>query len=285
MAGAAAQAQVREDSGWQARLRLGFERRGARSVCHERRHFGPLRVQRPFYPEGEEVCHVYVLHPPGGVVGGDELDTEVEVNGAAAALLTTPAAGKFYRSDGRLARQRQTLRVAAGASLEWLPQETIVFDGAGAAMATRVDLRGDARFTGWEILCLGRPGAGEGFALGTVSQAWEIRRDGTPLFMERAVYDRDGMALDAAWGLAGQPVCGSLVCVGDYAESIDEISAVTAALQPEGLFSVTQLAEVLMCRYLGPHSEEARRCFACTWEILRPLALQRPACAPRIWAT
>lgn len=285
MAVAAVQVQKREDSGWQARLRLGFERRGVRSVCHERRHFGPLRVQRPFYPEGEEVCHMYVLHPPGGVVGGDELDIDIEVGSAAAVLLTTPAAGKFYRSDGRLARQHQTLRVAAGAYLEWLPQETIVFDGAGAAMTTRVDLRGDARFMGWEILCLGRPGAGEGFGLGTVSQAWEIRRDGMPLLMERAVYDRDGLAQDAAWGLAGQPVCGSLVCVGDYAESIDDIRAATAALQLEGLFSVTQLAEALLCRYLGPHSEEARHCFARTWEILRPLALQRPACAPRIWAT
>ena len=278
-------AQAQNESGWRAALYLGFERRGSRSVCHERRHFGPLRVQRPFYPEGDEVCHVYVLHPPGGVVGGDELEIAVAVNGAAAALITTPAAGKFYRSDGRLARQRQNLRVAAAASLEWLPQETIVFDGANAVMTTRVDLEGDARFMGWEILCLGRPASGESFTHGTVSQAWEIRRDGMPLLIERAIYDKDGAALDAAWGLAGQPVCGSLVCVGDYAESIDEISAVTAALNLEGLFSVTQLADVLICRYLGPHSDEAQRCFAHSWEILRPLSLKRAACAPRIWAT
>lgn len=273
------------DAGWRARLELGFERRGGRSVCHRRRHFGPLRVQRPFYPEGDGVCHVYVLHPPGGVVGGDELDIDVAVNGAAAALLTTPAAGKFYRSAGAVGRQRQTLQVAAGATLEWLPQETIVFAGANAAMTTQVSLQGDARFMGWEILCLGRPGSGERFASGTVSQAWEIRRDGKPLFIERAVYDGDGSALSAPWGLAGQPVCGSLVCVGDYGEIIDEIRAATAALNLDGLFSVTQLAEVLVCRYLGPHSDEAQRCFARSWEMLRPLSLQRAACAPRIWAT
>lgn len=280
-----AAAQVHDDGSWRASLHLGFERRGGRSVCHQRKHFGPLRVQRPFYPEGDEVCHVYVLHPPGGVVGGDELEVVVEVNGAAAALLTTPAAGKFYRSDGRRARQRQRLRVAAGASLEWLPQETIVFDGASAAMTTRVELHGDARFMGWEILCLGRPGAGERFESGSVSQAWEIRRDGKPLLIERAVYDQDGTALAAPWGLAGQPVCGSLVCVGDYAATIDEIRAATAALNIDGLFSVTQLAEVVVCRYLGPHSDEAQRCFVRSWEILRPLFLQRAACAPRIWAT
>jgi urease accessory protein len=273
------------DAGWQARLALGFERRGARSVCHERLHSGPLRVQRPFYPEGDEVCHVYVLHPPGGVVGGDELEIAVDVNSAAAALLTTPAAGKFYRSAGRLARQSQSLSVAAGASLEWLPQETIVFDGACATMTTHVALQGDARFMGWDILCLGRPGSGENFARGTLSQAWEIRRDGKPLFIERAVYDQDGTALVAPWGLAGQPVCGSLVCVGDYAVLIDEIRAAMAALNMEGLFSVTQLAELMVCRYLGPHGDEARRCFVRAWEILRPLSVRRAACVPRIWAT
>jgi len=285
MSNTAAQVQWQDENGWRACLRLGFERRGARSVCHERRHVGPLRVQRPFYPEGDEVCHVYVLHPPGGVVGGDELDITIDVNSAAAAVLTTPAAGKFYRSDGRLARQRQSLRVAAGASLEWLPQETIVFAGARAVMATRVELQGDARFMGWEILCLGRPGAGESFESGSVSQAWEIRRDGQALLIERAVYEHELEALDAPWGLAGQPVCGSLVCVGDYAGSIEEVRAATAALNIDGLFSATQLSEVLVCRYLGPHCDEAQRCFIRAWEILRPLSLYRAACAPRIWAT
>jgi urease accessory protein len=285
MSGAAAQVQRQDESGWRASLHLGFERRGARSVCHERRHVGPLRVQRPFYPEGDEVCHVYVLHPPGGVAGGDDLAITVEVNDAASALLTTPAAGKFYRSDGRLARQRQSLRVAAGASLEWLPQETIVFAGAHAGMTTRVNLQGDARFMGWEILCLGRPAAGESFESGSVSQAWEIWRDGQALLIERAVYEHELTVLDAPWGLAGRPVCGSLVCVGDCGEMIDEVRAATAALNIDGLFSVTQLAEVLVCRYLGPHSDEAQRCFMRSWEILRPHFLQRAACAPRIWAT
>ncbi len=287
MANAAAQMQVqaRDDDGWRASLQLGFERRGARSVCHQRRHFGPLRVQRPFYPEGEEVCHVYVLHPPGGVVGGDVLEITVELNRAAAALLTTPAAGKFYRSAGPLARQRQTLHVAGGAVLEWLPQETIVFDGAGAAMTTRVNLEDDAGFIGWEIVCLGRPAAGSKFASGVVSQTWEIRRNGQPLLIERAVYDGEGGALNASWGLAGQPVNGSLVCVGDCAAVIEAIRTATAALDIEGLFSVTQLAGVLICRYLGPHSDEAKSCFIAAWEILRPLVLQRAACPPRIWAT
>lgn len=273
------------NAGWQARLDLGIESRAGRSVLTQRRHSGPLRVQRPFYPEGDDVCHVYVLHPPGGVVGGDELEITVAVDESAAALLTTPAAGKFYRSAGRMARQSQRLHVAAGASLEWFPQENIAFDGACVTATTRVALAGDARFIGWEILCLGRPGAGERFERGTVRQVWEIWRDGHPLFIERALYEEGGAALNAPWGLAGQAVCGSLVCVGNEAGLSERVRAATAALPIEGLFSVTQLADVLVCRYLGPHGDQARRCFICAWEVLRPAALRRPACAPRIWAT
>lgn len=278
-------AQQMTNTGWQARLDLEFESCAGRSVLARRRHVGPLCVQRPFYPEGNDVCHVYVLHPPGGVVGGDELEIDVTVGEAAAVLLTTPAAGKFYRSNGRMARQSQHLHVAAGATLEWFPQETIVFDGASVTMATRVTLEGGARFMGWEILCLGRPGAGERFDHGMLRQGWELWRDGKPLFVERALYEEGGVALAAPWGLAGQPVCGTFICVGNDARLIERIREATAALRIEGMFSVTQLAEVLVCRYLGEHSEEARRCFICAWETLRPAALQRPACAPRIWAT
>lgn len=278
-------AQQMSNIGWQARLDLGFESCAGRSVLTQRRHSGPLRVQRPFYPEGEAVCHVYVLHPPGGVVGGDELEITVEVGESAAALLTTPAAGKFYRSAGRMARQSQHFHVAASATLEWLPQENIAFDGACMTTTTQVMLGSDARFIGWEILCLGRPGAGERFERGMMRQRWEIWRDGHPLFIERASYDQGGAALNAPWGLAEQPVCGTLVCVGNETGLSDQVHAATAALHIEGLCSVTQLAEALVCRYLGPHGEEARRCFICAWEILRPAILRKPACAPRIWAT
>lgn len=271
--------------GWRARLELGIERRAARSVLARRCHEGPLRVQRPFYPEGGEVCHMYVLHPPGGVVGGDELEIDVTVKEDAAALLTTPAAGKYYRSDGVTARLTQRFTVDDGAVLEWLPQETIVFDGAYAAVNSRVDLAMTGRFMGWEIVCLGRPGAGEVFAHGRLRQCWEIWRGGKPLFIERALYEQGGAALDAAWGLSSQSVSGTLVCVGDGAGLAERVRTATAPLNGEGLFSVTQLAEALVCRYLGRHAEEARWYFASAWEILRPAQLQRAACVPRIWAT
>jgi len=86
-------------TGWQAHLSLGFSRRGNQTVLAERRQYGPLTVQRPFYPEGMP-CHLYLLHPPGGVVGGDELDVQIKVEPEAHALLTTPGATKFYRSAG-----------------------------------------------------------------------------------------------------------------------------------------------------------------------------------------
>jgi urease accessory protein len=275
------------DTGWEATLALSFVRAAARTELHERRHSGPLRVQRPFYPEGGDVCHVYVLHPPGGLVGGDRLRIEVRAETGAHALLTTPAAGKLYRSQGSRASQQQILRVAPGARLEWLPQETIAFEGARAELSTRVELSGDAGFLGWEIVCLGRPAAGERFERGELRQSIEILRDERPLYVERGAYLAGAAVLSAPWGLAGQPVFGTLVCAVAGASACVEAARALAA-QPAwapGLAAVSGWDELLVARYLGPSAEQAREFFTALWRQLRPALLQREVSLPRIWRT
>ena len=123
---------------------------------------------------------MYLVHPPGGVVGGDELRIDVQVDAGAHALITTPAATKFYRCDGRHSSQTQELR-AAGATLEWLPQENIFYRGADVRTATRVHVDADSRFIGWEINCLGLPARGEHFDAGALRldlELWRTRRRG-----------------------------------------------------------------------------------------------------------
>lgn len=267
-------------SSWAATLRLRVAHRHGQSRLLEASHSGPLRIQRPFYPENDGTPHIYLLHPPGGVVGGDSLTIETEVEAGAAALVTTPAAGKFYRSDGREARQVVTLRVADGAALEWLPQETIAFEDARAASALRVELCGEARFLGWELLCLGRPACDEVFRRGRFQQRLEVWRDGVPLLVEHGRFE--GVALAAPWGLAGMPVLGTLLCAGEVPEAVEPIRELTAR---RGLLAVSQCAGVLVVRYRGADALEARRLLQGAWEILRPQVLGKQAVAPRIWAT
>src|SRR5579871_3836337 len=168
---------------WKAELALGFEKQGRKTVLAGRRHEGPLVVQKPLYPEGEGVCHVIVVHPPGGIAGGDELTLQVKAGHGAAALLTTPGAAKWYRSSGPGARQRLDFDVHG--SLEWLPRESIVFDGALADLGCAVSLNGDATFIGWEIVCLGRTGSGERFERGETRFDTRISRDAKPVWIER----------------------------------------------------------------------------------------------------
>ncbi|HHM04343.1 MAG TPA: urease accessory protein [Gammaproteobacteria bacterium] len=270
--------------GWRAHLVLGFAERRGKTLPVRRSHQGPLRVQRPFYPESDGSCHMYLLHPPGGVVGGDRLDVHVSM-ASGSAVLTTPAANKFYRSEGVLAEQAQHLTVGGGAALEWLPQETIVFSGAAVRAQTRVDLGTGARFIGWDVTCLGRPGAGERFDRGCYTQRWDIRRAGRVLWWERGEYPGGGASLSAPWGLQAQPVFGTLVAVHKDPALISALRDALPCSGNGGRFVVSQLDEVLLCRYLGPHAAEAMARFATAWEILRPAVLGKAACRPRIWAT
>lgn len=274
---------VIKPNGWLASLQLGFEHRDSRTVLGHRRHIGPLAVQKPFYPE-QEVCHVYLLHPPGGVVGGDQLSITVDVGEHAHALITTPAAGKFYRSSGAIACLQQDLKVAKQGTLEWLPQETIFFSGCNAKLATKVSLAPGSRFIGWEILCLGRPAAKEKFSNGICNQAFEIWSGEQALMVERMHIEGGGEILSAPWGLSGNTSVGTMVATP--ADEAMLIAIRQAGLEHEHeLFSATLLDKVLICRCLASQAQTVRNMFIKVWQIIRPMLLERPACPPRIWWT
>ncbi|MBK1724198.1 urease accessory protein UreD [Thiocystis violacea] len=268
--------------GWAAHLALRFARRGPRTALVHRRHQGPLKVQRPFYPEGD-LCHLYLLHPPGGLVGGDRLRIEVEVEAGAAAMLTTPGAAKFYRSLGPSAEQHQVLRISDRASLEWLPQENILFPGANALLSTRIDLSAAARFIGWEISCLGLPANGQRFESGRADLQLRIDRDGEPLLWDRLrVQGADD--LDGLSSLRGMPVVGTLIATGADEETL-QLARAAASPDDRTLLGITRIDDLLVARALGQATDQVRAKLTAIWASIRPALLGRPATPPRIWAT
>jgi urease accessory protein len=269
---------------WRARLALDFEKRGVRTVLAARRHDGPLVIQKPLYPEGAGVCHAIIVHPPAGIAGGDELEIAARLEKNAHALLTTPGASKWYRSAAPWARQQVAFQVGAGACLEWLPQETIVFNGALAELRTEVELESESCFIGWEILCLGRTGSGESFAAGECRMRTLIQRDGKPLWLERAQLDGGGAALFSPAVLAGQPVAGTFVAASAHVE--DGLLPRCREIKPmAGSGAVTAMPGLFVGRYLGSSTEAAKKYFTQLWAVWRPRLIGISASEPRIWRT
>ena len=294
---------VSEPRGWQAELHLRFNRDGGPTRLVERRHKGPLVVQRPFHPEGVDAgkpCHVYLVHPPGGVVGGDELRIDVQVDRNAHALITTPAATKFYRCEGRVSSQTQELR-AVGATLEWLPQENIFYRAADTRTATRVNIDEDSRFIGWEINCLGLPARGEAFDAGLLKldlELWRSAKDApmalpgqtlphpvshsNPVFIDRLRLSGESSARGARWGLAGHEAVGTMLATP---ATRDHVTAVRELLADHPCAAVSLVDGVLVLRALAAQAEPLRHLFIAAWRVLRPGIIGRDAVPPRIWST
>jgi urease accessory protein len=270
-------------SRWRAKLQLRFERSGPRTVLAERVHVGPLRVQKSLYAEGDGVCQNIIVHPPGGIVGGDALVIDADAGPGAHAQLTTPGAAKWYRSAGEAATQHVVLRAAESAVIEWLPRETIVFDGAVAKLDSRIELAGDAVFIGWDIVCLGRTASGERFRHGSLRQQLSVARDGAAVDVERAGIDGGGRLLTSPVGLNGATVFGTFIAAASQVSDalIDACREVAA----DGEGAVTRLPGVLLARYRGASAEAAHAYFGQLWRESRPRLTGRDAVAPRIWNT
>ena len=276
---------VTAEAAWQARLALEYTRQGGRTTLSGREHSGPLVVQKALYPEGDAICHSIVVHPPGGIAGGDALELEVRLREDTATLLTTPGAGKWYRSMGPKASLTQRFEIGRGAALEWLPQPAIVFDAARAETRTEVRLHQEALYMGWDMTCIGRSASGERFNSGELRQRTEVWQSGRRLWSEYARLAGDDPMLASKAGLAGCSVSATLIAAGR--EIPKDLLEQCRGLAPEPgeRAGLTLLPRVLLARYLGHSSEAAMQYFIALWHLLRPALTGRSAVPPRIWAT
>jgi urease accessory protein len=264
---------------WRASLRLGFADDGGTTRLVERAHSGPLRVQKALYPEGARTCHVILVHPPGGVVGGDSLDIRMELGTRSRVLATTPGAAKWYRANGGISRQDVRLSAGDGAVLEWLPQETIFYDGASVELEHEVELGPQACYLGSEILCFGRRAMGERFLRGRIAQRTRIRQGGRLVWHEQGRLDAAGLA--SPLGLGGASVCATLLAVG---KPLPPSAAAQLRAEVCGL-ALSQVKSVFVARYLGDDNEAARAAMLRVWQAVRPHLLGLDASVPRIWNT
>ena len=275
--------------GWHARLELRYRNETGRTVVHDR-HSGPLRVLQSLYPETPAVCHNVLVHPPGGIVGGDVLELDVEVAAQAHALITTPGATRFYRSAGELALQSTTARIAGGARLEWLPLETICHRNTRGENRLRFELAAGAEMIGWDVVALGLPASGEVFDSGRFTQQIEL----PGVWLERGVIDgKDKLLLDSPLGWAGRRVmatlwfgAGSALAATRRDALLDAARAVCAEHPLHHTSgSTSPQAELVVLRVLAPRVEPAMQLLVAVWRRWREAAWGLAPCAPRVWRT
>jgi len=272
----------------QARLSLKFAAIDDTTRLVERDHFGPLLVQKPLYPEGRKVCHAVIIHPPGGIVGGDQLEITADAEAFAKVQITTPGAAKWYKANGHTSRQKIRIRVKKGASLEWVPQETIFYNHTDVAVDHQIILEDDAVYIGCEILCFGRTAFGETFSDGQIKQRTSIQRNGKIIWLEQIRLRGEDAAMNGPLALSGKTVCATLLLTGktipqpllDLAREEAEKTANGA-----GQVGISQLKAVTVARYLGDSSEVARHVMLRIWGLLRPELTGCAAIVPRMWST
>lgn len=272
---------------WQAHLSLDYRLQGQRTVL-QHQHDGPLRIFKSLYPEGDAICHNVVVHPPGGLVGGDTLELQVHAAAGTHALISTPGATRFYAADDLPATQRVALHLDSGARLEWLPLEAIAYPGCEAVNHWTAELAGDAELIAWDVTALGLPSTGQAFDRGRFRQRLEI----PGLWLEQATLDaRDQRLLDAPLGLAGQRCLGTLLLASGtplgrqrQEHLLEAVRQVLDPLPPGVQAGATcPNPQMLVVRALAPLVEPLMATLQAAWAALRPAAWGVPGTPPRIW--
>lgn len=274
---------------WHAQLQVDYALESARTVARHL-HRGPLRILQSLYPEGDSICHNVLVHPPGGLVGGDTLDIRIDAAAGAHGLLTTPGATRFYRSLGEPALQHARIRLESGARLEWLPLEAICYSGCLAENRLEMDLARDAELIGWDVTAFGLPAANQPFQLGHLQQHIEL----PGAWLERGRIDAgDQRLMNGPLGLAGHRCMASVFfCAGSplerqrVATALDKARVVIESHPLRALAGATSPNDhVVLVRVLAPLVEPAMDLLRRVWAVWRREMWQLSAQAPRIWST
>jgi urease accessory protein len=283
---------------WHGHLQIDYRRDGGRTIALDR-HDGPLRVLQRLYPEGEGICHHVLVHPPGGMVGGDSLEVDLHLGEACHALITTPAASRYYRSAGEVARQTVRARLASGSRLEWLPLEAIAYPACNAANAVDLELAEGAEAIGWDLLALGLPAAGQPFDRGRFEQRLEVR----DRWLEQGVIAADDrLMMSSPLGLAGHGVLATMwFAAGASMRSaareamVDAARAITDnAVTASGAAPTVQQViwgtsaprdDLIVVRAIADRVEPVFATLVAIWARWRSLAWGLGTTPPRIWRT
>lgn len=271
--------------GWKGFLSFTFVNNGKRTVVKDKKHFGPLVLQRPYYQELDRPS-VLVIHPPGGIAGGDDLELNVRLKESAKALVSTPAATKFYRSNNRKAKQIQTIEMDAQTELEWLPQETLFFDESISENTLKFNLSSsEAKLIAWDIIGLGRPARGEGFDSGALVQSLELTIDNRLVFVDRLRVDALTNLIQSQAGLNGFLLSATALF---YDLDVNKMQTIKELLQAEkwdAQVGVSQMENLVVLRVLGQELDAVKDTLYRSWEIVRPVVMGVPVIKPRIWNT
>jgi urease accessory protein len=273
---------------WRAELALRFAHREGRTILVERRQKGPLTVQKALYPEGPDICHAVIIHPPGGIAGGDKLSMGIEVERNGRAVITTPAATKWYKAAGRSSRQEISICLRESSALDWLPQENLFFNAARAQSVFKLEVAPTASAIGWDMALFGRQAAGEKWNAGSIHSSMQVLRlDGTPLWIEQACLDEMDPLLESLQGMAGYKALGTLWAIGQGCTSTlsTELNS-HLPFEPTLRAGATALPNgVLLLRCLAAEIEPLRQLMIDCWMRLRPLILGFAPHRLRLWAT
>ena len=284
---------------WLADLSLEFSFTPSGTQLTRTKRLGPLNVQKAFYPEGRDCAHIYLLHPPAGIVSGDELNISITINPQAHSLVTTPGANRFYRAreDENIGdpkqRQTTTLTLAENSKCENFPLETIVYDGAQGFNTVDVHVSESSVYLGWDITCLGLPSSSRPFEQGQYHQLNKVYCDDKIIYHDRIAINADNQLQQHVAGLNQHSVFATFMAYASEQhvsqessrDLVEQLRTLIAENQAETKISISQIRQLLIMRYLGNHAEECKDLFIKMWQIIRPLYLDKKGTLPRIWHT
>ena len=276
---------------WFAKLELGFKQDEKRTILAHRKHHGPVRVQKMLWPEKTGVCHAIIVHPPAGIAGGDHLTFNMHIDTHAHALVTTPGAGKWYKTNLKKAHQYIDIQVQDQAVFEWLPQETMLFNGALAHSETNIELAETASFIGWDMLVLGRQAREEKFTQGLYHNQFKLYRNNTLLVADTLRFEGNDRFLTSCLGMNNHAVMASFWAVAPtemrdlqvLEQQLDVIRDLIMRMDVS--VTLTLLDDVICARYLGDDVRACHDALAAIRARLRRFWFDLDEEFPRIWRT